>query len=66
MEHTAFKIGDRVRIKPEWCDHKGEENNIYTVVNVNEVTRRCYIEVQYTKMALPPQQLVGFDMIEKI
>jgi hypothetical protein len=61
-----FKIGDQVHIKPEWCDHPKEEAYIFTVVNVNEVTERCYIEIVLEGMSLPVNTLVSFDMIEKI
>lgn len=61
-----FKVGDQVRIKPEWSDNPDEETIVFTVINVNEVTQRCYIEATLPGLALPVQNLVGFNMIEKI
>lgn len=63
-----FKLGDKVRIKPEWCDQPEEAKTVHTVVNVNEYTKRCYIETpmpEWTGLFKTIQQLVSFDMIEK-
>lgn len=61
-----FKIGDYVRIRPEWCDSPEEAKIIHIVVNVNEVTKRCTIEAQGTGMHLAPTMVVSFEMIEKV
>lgn len=58
-----FKIGDLVNIKPE-CRNPGETNQVYRVVNVNDATKRCYIELAESNLPLNPQELVTFDMIE--
>lgn len=49
---------------------KGEENLIFKVVNFNDVTNRCYIEL-ISKLPglnpnLPPQELVSISEIENI
>lgn len=59
-----FAVGDKVRIKPEWCDHPEGAEKVYTVVNVNDVTKRCYIEAEVPGFSFPLQSLVAFYMIE--
>ena len=61
-----YKLGDIVKIKPEWLNMPSERNNRYIVTNVNEVTKRCHIQCVTSDLALIPTELVGFDMIEKI
>ena len=61
-----FEIGDLVTIKPEFLDKKESAKLIYRVVNVNTVTKRCYIEIADCNLPLSPQELVSFDMIQKI
>ena len=60
-----FKIGDTVRIRPEWRDHPEKPGFSYVVVNVNEITKRCIIQAEGTGMSIAPQETVAFDMIEK-
>mgnify|MGYP006936006129 CR=1 FL=1 len=58
------KVGEFVRIRKEWrADY--EPDDLYKIVNVNEVSRRCYIENQDSKMFFNPQSLVAFSMIER-
>ena len=59
-----FKIGDMVKIKPEYLDSKETKDLIYRIVDINKVTKRCYIEIADSTLPLNPQELVGFDMIE--
>lgn len=61
-----FQLNDQVRIKPEWCDRPEEADYIFTVVNVNENTKRCYIETLLPGWSLPVNTLVSFDMIAKV
>lgn len=61
-----FSVGDKVRIKPEWCDHPEGAEKEYTVVNVNDVTKRCYIEAEVPGFSFPLQSLVAFYMIEHV
>lgn len=61
-----LEIGDKVRIKREWCNNEKERNYEYTVINVNEVTNRCIIETLLPGFTLPTNEVVGFNMIEKI
>lgn len=64
---AKFKLGDIVRIRDEWKDSPAE-NYTYRVVNVNECTKRYYIEC----LDLPgfekihPQELVSEEMIELV
>lgn len=60
-----FAIGDLVRIKAEWRN-PNETDSTFKVVNVNDYTERCYIELLDSGLPLPPQELVSFEMIEKI
>lgn len=59
-----FKIGDRVVIKDEYLESKETKGLVFEVVDVNEITKRCYIEIADSDLPLNPQELVGFDMIE--
>lgn len=61
-----FKIGDKVHIRPEWCDRPGESERLHIVIDVNEITKRCIIEAQDTGMSLAPTEVVGFEMIEAV
>ena len=61
-----FKIGDKVRIRPEWCDRPGESERTHIVIDVNEITKRCIIEAQDTGMSLAPTEVVHWDMIEAV
>ena len=60
-----FSVGDIVRIKEEWRN-PGETDCLYRIDNVNEITKRCYIELLDCNLPLAPQELVSFEMIEKI
>lgn len=60
-----FETGDLVTIKPEFLEKKETEGLIYKVVDVNTVTKRCYIEIADCNLPLSPQELVSFDMIQK-
>lgn len=60
-----FKLGDKVKIKPEWRG-KNEPEYIYTVTNVNDKTKRCYITTTLPGWSLPVSNLVSFEMIEKV
>ena len=44
---------------------KGEENMIFNVVNYNEVTERCYIEL-VCNLPIKPQELVSINEIQNI
>lgn len=59
-----FKIGDRVVIKDEYLESNETKGLVFKVVDVNEITKRCYIEIADSDLPLNPQELVGFDMIE--
>lgn len=61
-----FEIGDLVTIKPEYLDSKESADLVYKVVDVNTITKRCYIEIAESDLPLNPQELVGFDMIQKV
>lgn len=61
---VMFKIGDRVVIKDEYLESKETKGLVFKVVDVNEITKRCYIEIADSDLPLNPQELVGFDMIE--
>lgn len=58
-----FINGDLVRIREEFRA-PNETNRVYRVTNVNEATKRCYIELAACTLPLSPQELVSFDMIE--
>ena len=60
-----FSVGDLVRIK-EARRAPHESDMVFRIVNVNDYTERCYIELLDSGLLLPPQELVSFDMIEKI
>ena len=60
-----FEIGDLVTIKPEFLDKKESTELVYRVVDVNTITKRCYIEIADCNLPLSPQELVSFDMIQK-
>ena len=59
-----FKNGDIVRLRPEWCT-PNERKHLYSVVNVNDYTRRCKIQCLTCDMVIKPVELVGFEMIEQ-
>ena len=61
---AMFKIGDRVVIKDEYLESNETKGLVFKVVDVNEITKRCYIEIADSDLPLNPQELVGFDMIE--
>ena len=61
-----YKLGDIVKIRKEWLNTPSERNNRYIVTNVNTVTKRCYIKCVTSNLPLVPEELVGFNMIEKI
>lgn len=61
-----FQNGDIVKIKPEWCDRPSEACARYIVTNVNEPTQRCYIRSVTSSLPFPGEELVGFNMIERI
>lgn len=61
-----FKNGDLVKIAAAWLNNEKEAECVYKVVNVNEVTKRCSIELLTTTMHLHPTEIVSFEMIEKI
>lgn len=60
-----FEIGDLVTIKPEFLDKEESAELVYRVVDVNTITKRCYIEIADSNLPLNPQELVSFDMIQK-
>ena len=57
-----FRNDDLVKIK-EAFQNPGETDLVYRVVNVNEATNRCYIELAESNLPLNPQELVSFDML---
>lgn len=61
-----FNINDLVRIKKEFVNNENELKQVFKIVDINEVTNRCYIEIQNCNLPLVPQELVSFEMIEKI
>lgn len=60
-----FKVGDKVRIKPEWCKTPEDAERVHTVTNVNDITKRCYITMMLPGFVIPTSNLVAFYMIEK-
>jgi len=60
----SIDLDKLVKIK---SPQKGEENLIFKVVNFNEATGRCYIELvtplSGLNMKLPPQELVSVNDI---
>ena len=44
----------------------GEEGMLFKVVNYNEETQRCYIELISERFAIAPQELVSINDIENI
>lgn len=60
-----FKINDYVKIKKGFENSENELKQVYRIVDINEKTKRCYIELQ-CNLPLKPQELVSFEMIEKI
>ena len=60
-----FKENDIVKLKDKYCS-KGEDEIVYIVRNVNYNTNRAYIEAINTRLSIPPQELVSFEMIEII
>ena len=61
-----FKVGDKVRIKPEWCGNENDKKREYTVDNVNDITKRCYISTLLPGFSFRTSSIVAFCMIEKI
>lgn len=61
-----FKVGDIVRIATEWCNSEKEAESVFEVIDVNEVTERCVIELKNTNLPLAPTEVVTFSMIERI
>jgi hypothetical protein len=63
----SLDLNKLVRIKNP---QKGEENLIFRVVNFNEVTGRCYIELitplPGLNMRIPPQELVSITDIVNV
>lgn len=63
----SLDLNKLVRIKNP---QKGEENLIFKVVNFNDVTGRCYIELvtplSGLHMKLPPQELVSVNDIVNV
>ena len=59
------KLGEVVFIRDEWLNDGESRDTRYVIVNVNEVSRRCYIECIDSNMILKPQSLVAFSMIER-
>lgn len=60
-----FKNGDIVRIKREHRS-SAEKDLLYRIVNVNNATGRCYIELAESKLPLSPQELVSFEMLDLV
>lgn len=61
-----FDIGDLVVIKDEYLDSSESKGIVFKIVDVNNITKRCYIEIADSDLPLNPQELVGFEMIEKV
>ena len=61
-----YKLGDIVKIKKEWLDTPVGRSNRYIVTDVNNTTKRCYIKCVTSNLPLVPEELVSFEMIEKI
>jgi len=64
ITQSALKVGDKVKLKKEYINNPKEEEIEYIIVNINNKTKRAYIEAQVNK-TLKPQELVGLEMIEK-
>lgn len=60
-----FNINDLVRIKKEFANNENELKQVFKIVDINDITNRCYIELQ-CNLPLAPQELVDFEMIERI
>lgn len=59
-----FKTGDKVRFKNPLSNF--EVNAIYEVVNINLGTKRVLITIVNSNLPIPPTELVGIEIIEKI
>lgn len=57
-----FKKGDLVTIK-EAFRNPGETDRLYRIVDVNDATKRCYVELAVCDLPISPQELVSFEMI---
>lgn len=57
-----FCNDDLVKIKEQFRN-PDETDLVYRVVNVNEATNRCYIELAESNLPLNPQELVSFEML---
>lgn len=59
------KEGEIVYIKNEWLNDGEEPGKRYVVMNVNEVSRRCQIQIIDTDMVIHPISLVHWSMITR-
>ena len=69
QKNLMFNVGDFVKIVDEYCENSNEKETVFVVTNSHEVTKRCYIRPingKLAEMPLVPQELVGWEMIEKI
>lgn len=62
----AAVIGDIVKIKPEWLGPHETPGKLYRVTYANYETKRVYIEPLESTMALKPQELASFDMLDLV
>ena len=60
----TFKTSDKVRFKNPLSDF--EVHAIYEVVNINIGTKRVLITIVNSNLPIPPTELVGIEIIEKI
>ena len=59
---TAIKIGDQIRIKPEWQD-PGDDKFIWRALE-DEDGGRVLIMPTNTGLTFPPNQVVDTNMVE--
>ena len=63
-EGKKFKEGSIVTIKDEYLDDPAEKDMEYKVTNVNNGTKRVYIEPIEFDGVIKPEQIVGMNMVE--
>ncbi len=62
-KEAKFKVGDIVKIKPEFRDSKEEKYNFnYKILEINN---KILIQVQDSKLSIPSTELVKPNMITK-
>lgn len=63
--NNQLKIGDKVRIKKEWCDSIEERHIVYTVLSLPNSNNRVDIRDDKCEWLINPISSVKIEYIEK-